>query len=152
IVSINVSKGGVPKLPIAMAQVGKLGIEGDKQKDKRYHGGPERAICLFCIEEIMLLQEAGHPIFVGSTGENLTLSTAHYALLQPGVRLSIGLEVELEITSFAAPCKTIRHSFLNDEFKLMSVKLFPTRSRLYAKVIRDGSIYVDDQVLLLTSD
>ncbi len=147
--SINISKGGVPKLPIAMANVGKLGIEGDKQKDKRYHGGVDRAICLFCVEEIVKLKEAGHPIDIGSTGENLTLSTTQYGLLQPGARLRIGKQVELELTSYAAPCKTIRHSFTNEQFTLISVKLFPHRSRIYARVLTEGVIFVDDAVEIL---
>ncbi|MBP8251701.1 MAG: hypothetical protein KAX40_05015, partial [Herpetosiphon sp.] len=72
IFQINMSKGGVPKTPIHEAQVNELGIVGDVQKDKRYHGGPNRALCLFALELIQQLQAEGHPIYSGSTGENIT--------------------------------------------------------------------------------
>ena len=35
-------------------------------------GDPGRAVCLFSMERILQLQKEGHPIDIGSTGENLT--------------------------------------------------------------------------------
>src|SRR4051812_24910614 len=143
---INISKGGVPKLPIAEAVVAELGIVGDKQKDKRYHGGIERALCLFSLEEIKKLQSEGHSIYPGSTGENLTVSFQDYALLQPGDKLQIGEEVTIEITSYTAPCKTIKNSFSDEQFKRISQKLYPGSSRLYAKVLITGKMRQGDKI------
>jgi hypothetical protein len=39
IVQINVSDGGVPKLPIGRAIVDELGIVGDRHRDVKHHGG-----------------------------------------------------------------------------------------------------------------
>lgn len=146
IVQINISKGGVPKLPIEQAVVGELGIVGDKQKDKRYHGGPERALCLFSLEEIEKLKQEGHPIYPGSTGENLTISFRDYDRLQPGDVLQIGEEVRIEITSYTVPCKTIKDSFEDNKFTRISQKLFPGSSRLYAKVLSGGKIRPGDKI------
>jgi MOSC domain-containing protein YiiM len=41
IVQINVSPGGVPKLPVETARVTEMGIEGDGQRDTKNHGGPD---------------------------------------------------------------------------------------------------------------
>ena len=38
-----------------------------------FHGGPERALCLFSLERILELQAEGHPIFPGAAGENITI-------------------------------------------------------------------------------
>lgn len=143
---IHTSKGGVPKLPVNSVYVAKNGIVGDKQKNKKYHGGPDRAVCLFSIEVIEKLQREGHPIFAGSTGENLTIYYSDYALLKEGVQLRLGEDVVIEITSYAAPCKTITHSFSDGKFSRISQKQFPGCSRLYAKVLQEGWIKKGDSI------
>jgi MOSC domain-containing protein YiiM len=70
VASINLSPGGVPKSRVSGAQVSQLGLEGDAQDDKIHHGGPERAVCLYSVERIRSLQAEGHPIDVGTAGEN----------------------------------------------------------------------------------
>ena len=50
------SDGGVPKRPLPWAQVRAEGIEGDRQEDCRYHGGPDRAVCLYSLDLIEALQ------------------------------------------------------------------------------------------------
>ena len=40
IFQINLSNGGVPKLPVHTATVTPLGLEGDRQNDLEHHGGP----------------------------------------------------------------------------------------------------------------
>ena len=68
---INVSDGGVPKLPVLEATVSNKGVDGDRQRNLKFHGGPDRAICVYSLELIEQLQEEGHPIDPGSSGENL---------------------------------------------------------------------------------
>lgn len=149
IYQINSSKGGVPKTPVFEAEVRFDGIAGDKQKDKRYHGGPERAICLFSIDIIKELRKNGHPIYAGSTGENFTISIENYPLLVPETKIQIGSEVVLQIASYAAPCKTIRASFKDESFTCISQKLFPGQSRLYARVIKEGIVKLGDSIEII---
>jgi MOSC domain-containing protein YiiM len=47
LVQLNVSRGGMPKLPVMFARVTKGGVEGDRQRNLKYHGGPDRAVCVF---------------------------------------------------------------------------------------------------------
>lgn len=146
---ISISKGGVPKLPVLEAQVELNGLLGDKQKNKQFHGGPERAICLFSLQIIERLQSEGHPIHPGSTGENLTISFDQYENLVPGSKLKIGAEVILEISSYTVPCKTIKDSFQAQDFTRISQKLFPGSSRLYARVVQTGLVRVGDVIEVL---
>jgi MOSC domain-containing protein YiiM len=149
IFQLNCSDGGVPKLSVREALLTETGLEGDRQKDLRFHGGPERALCLFPLELILELQGEGHPIYPGSTGENVTVVGVEWENLKPGARLALGDEVVVEITGYAAPCNTIVDSFRGGEFKRISQKLRPGDSRLYARVIRTGRLAVGQPVIVL---
>lgn len=140
IYQINISRGGVPKLPIEIAVVTEEGIRGDYHDDIHSHGGPMRALCLYTVEQIERLQEEGHPIFPGSVGENVTLAGIALDALTPGARLRLGDDVEVEITSHTTPCKTITESFADGDFTRISQKLHPGESRVYARVLRGGEI------------
>ena len=63
VVSLNINPlGGVPKYPVNQIVIRTNGVEGDKQNDLKYHGGPTRAVCLFSFERIEQLRSEGHPI------------------------------------------------------------------------------------------
>ena len=149
IISINISNGGVPKTPLADAQVSRLGLVGDAHSDFRGHGGPERAVCLFPIELIRSLQREGHPIDIGTTGENLTVEGIDWDLVGPGGRIRCGNEVELEVVSYTNPCKTIKESFIDGEFIRISQKVNPGWSRVYARVLSEGKIRRGDPIRVI---
>jgi MOSC domain-containing protein YiiM len=149
IFQLNVSKGGVPKLPVREAVLTAEGLEGDRQRDRRYHGGPERALCLFALERVLELQGEGHPIFPGSVGENLTTFGLDWSRLTPGARLALGDEALVEIASYTSPCKHIAASFAGGDFKRISQKVRPGDSRLYARVLCPGRLAVGQKVSLL---
>ncbi len=150
IVQVNISHGGVPKLPIEAGKVTPLGIEGDYHNDTRDHGGPLRALCLFTLEEIERLQAEGHPIAIGTVGENITLAGIELASLTIGTQLRLGDEVQIEITGFAAPCKTIRESFSDYDFTRISHKVHPGESRVYARILQVGVVRPGDSVRVLS--
>ena len=148
LVSINVSRGGVPKRRVSGASVSLLGLEGDGQDDIKHHGGPERAVCVYSLERIHSLQVEGHPIDVGTVGENVTIEGIDWDLVVPGARLRVGNEVLLEIASFTDPCKTIKGSFIDGKFIRIAQKLHPGWSRVYARVLSEGPIRSGDPVQL----
>ena len=143
--SINTSDGGVPKLPRTSVAVRRTGLEGDRQRDLEYHGGPDRAVSLFSLELIEALRAEGHPIAVGTIGENLTLSGLDWKTLAPGMRLETG-EVALELMSHAAPCRKIAGSFSDRVFTRVAEKAHPGWSRFYARVLKEGTLRVGDRV------
>lgn len=147
IVQINVNPdGGVPKHPVPSAHIHSEGVSGDRQRDLRFHGGPQRAVSLYSAEQIAALQAEGHPIRPGSTGENLTVSGLAWERLAVGTRLRIGAELALEITGYAAPCDNIADSFADGGFKRISQKVHPGWSRLYARVLQPGAVHTGDSV------
>lgn len=147
--SVNVSAGGVPKLPVERAQVGRLGVEGDGHHDLTEHGGPHRAVCLFGLEAIERLQAEGHPVVPGSVGENLTTTGIEWSLLPVGTRARIGDELELEIAGPTAPCATQKPNFRRGRFSRISIDLHPSDSRMYARVLTEGEVAAGDPIRLL---
>lgn len=146
VAAINVSSGGVPKSRVSGAEVSRLGLVGDAQNDTKHHGGPERAICLYSLERIRSLQQEGHPIDIGTAGENVTVEGVDWDLVVPGVQLRLGVHALLEVVSFTNPCKTIRESFIDGEFIRIAHKLHPGWSRVYARVLSEGEIHFGDPV------
>jgi MOSC domain-containing protein YiiM len=154
VVQINVSQGGVPKLPVPAARITRQGVEGDRQRDLRYHGGPERAVSVWSLEVIEALRAEGHPVVPGGAGENLTVSGLDWDAMRPGVRLRIGdaaAGVELEVTAFAAPCPIIRANFTAGSFDRISDKRHPGSSRVYCRVLREGRVAAGEGVSLRAS-
>jgi MOSC domain-containing protein YiiM len=145
VASINLSAGGVPKRRVTDAKVSRLGLEKDAHDDTN-HGGLERAVCLYSMERIRSLQAEGHPIEPGTAGENVTVEGIDWELIVPGVRLRVGEGVLLEVASFTNPCKTIKASFIDGEFIRIAQKLHPGWSRVYARVVSEGSIRSGDPV------
>ncbi len=143
---INVSDGGVPKQPVREARVGETGVEGDRQRNLKVHGGPDRAVCLFSLELLERLQAEGHPIAAGSSGENLTLAGLEWELIKPGVVIAVGPEVRLEVTSYTVPCSHNAPWFLDGDYHRISQKKNPGWSRVYAKVLREGLVRPGDEV------
>ncbi len=148
---VNVSDGGVPKRPVFEARVGKTGVEGDRQENLKFHGGPDRAVCLYSLELIERLQDEGHSIDAGLSGENLTLAGLDWDAMRPGVRLAVGPEIELEVTGYTSPCSKNGRWFRDEDFPRMSQKTNPGWSRVYAKVLREGVVRPGDTVELRQS-
>jgi len=145
--SINVSDGGVPKLPRSAAEVRFGGVSGDRQRDLRHHGGPTRAVSLYSLELIQALRAEGHSLAPGAIGENLTLAGVVWERMVPGAKLEVG-EARLELTAYAAPCSNLLACFRDGEFKRVSQKVHPGWSRIYARVLREASVQVGDPVSL----
>ena len=148
VVSLNVSNGGVPKRPVTVARVSRSGLQNDAQNDQKHHGGPEKAVCLYSLERIKGLQAEGHPIRIGTAGENVTVAGLDWDLVVPGSRVRLGERVLLEVASFTNPCRTIKDSFIEGRFGRISQNRHAGWSRVYARVLSEGEIRVGDAVEL----
>jgi MOSC domain-containing protein YiiM len=124
------------------------GLEGDWQRNRKHHGGPARAVCLFSLERIEALQAEGHPITPGATGENVTIAGLDWSRVVPGARLRLGAVCELEVSSFTEPCRTIRHAFLRGDSDRIDQDRHPGWSRVYARVLTEGEVATGDAVTL----
>jgi len=148
LLQVNVSPGGVPKLPVSAARITSEGVEGDRQREDTVHGGPHRAVSILGIEAIRRVAAEGHPIAPGTTGENLTTEGFDVSGLPVGTRLAIGDDLILELSAPTNPCRTIRHSFRDLRFGRLGVATHPNDSRMYARVISPGTVRAGDLIRL----
>ena len=142
IFQLNVSNGGVPKLPIAVGHVERTGITGDRQANRVHHGRPWQAVCLWSAEQVDRLAAQGHPIRYGSAGENLTLRGLTWPTLRAGTRLQVGSAL-LEVTTVAVPCRKNAQWFQGGEFRLLW-----ENARRYARVLEAGTARPGDAVVV----
>jgi MOSC domain-containing protein YiiM len=147
---INVSAGGVPKHAVPEARITADGLSGDRQRNRRIHGGRDRAVCLYSIECIAALRAEGHGITAGGAGENLTIAGLEWTAICPGDVLIIG-SVRLEILSYNSPCRFNAQWFLHGDYMRISQQRYPGWSRLYARVLEEGLVRQGDSVMV-TSD
>jgi MOSC domain-containing protein YiiM len=157
IVQINVSPGGVPKLPIPVGRVHSLGIEGDGHAHPDIHGGPRQAL-LFIAEEVLdELNLRGYPVFPGALGENVTTRGIDPRSLRIGQHWRLGPEVIVQMTKVRVPCSTV-HVYgdtIGAEIYDKQVKAGDVTSPrwaasgMYASVVVPGTIRPGDIVALL---
>lgn len=145
---VSLSDGGVPKRAVASAVITNNGLAGDRQRNRKYHGGPDRAVCLFSLEVIEALRDEGHSIGPGLTGENLTVAGLDWRQLAPGDRLAIGEHVRLELTGYTAPCRLNAQWFSDGNFGRIAQEAYPGWSRLYARVLSEGVVKTGDAVVV----
>ena len=148
VTGLHTSNGGVPKLPVEILTITTDGCLGDKQNDLRYHGGTKKAVCIFQEEIIAQLNQQGHPISAGTTGENILVQGIEIGEIQPGSVVRFP-NVELVITQDAPPCKTIKESFIDGNFSVISHKKFPNLTRWYACVTKEGQVELNDSVEII---
>ena len=143
--SLQASSGGAPKLSIPLAEIGPGGVLGDVQGNRRNHGRPWQAVCLYSSDLIEALVAEGHPIAAGSTGENLTIGGIDWSRMRGGLTIAIG-EVVLRTSSPAAPCHKIGDSFTARHWNRIDHVERPGWARWYASVLSGGTVSPGDAV------
>jgi MOSC domain-containing protein YiiM len=97
------------------------------------------------------MQDEGHSIDAGSSGENLTLAGLAWDTLEPGTQLKIGPDALLEVASYCAPCEWNARWFRDGDISRISQRTNPGWSRLYARVLESGVVRPGDVVEILKS-
>jgi len=143
VTQINTSGGGVPKLPVESATISAAGVSGDRQNDRRHHGRPIQAVCLWSSDVITTLQEEGHPVAPGNAGENLTIAGVDWAAIRPGTQLRVG-SVPMLVSAYAIPCAKNAQWFHDRNFNRMLHDRNPGFSRIYAIPLGSGTVNTGD--------
>jgi MOSC domain-containing protein YiiM len=143
------SRSAIDKRPVdSPVYVGALGLEGDEQFEKQVHGGPDKAVYAYALEDLAWWSaQLGRPIAPGFIGENLTLEGIDLGALRPGDELFAG-EVVLRVTEPRDPCSKLAARIGEPSF----VKRFgrAARTGAYCAVDRPGRIARDDAVTVVT--
>ncbi len=157
IVQINLSRGGLPKRPVAKAAyLTPLGFEGDSVAHSNVHGGPQKAVLLIGAEVTDELITRGYPLFYGALGENLTTRGIDRRQIRVGQRFRIG-EAVIEITKTRGPCSEldVYGAALKDEIYDRAVKSGDATSPrwgmsgFYASVTTTGLVRAGDIITMV---
>jgi MOSC domain-containing protein YiiM len=140
VVSINTSKGGIPKLPVESTRLTFAGLGGDGHNHAK-HNTPLQAVCLQDLEKLEELGDNGYRLIPGQTGENLTVKGLNVNQLPLGTVLKFSGGVVLEISKVRKPC------YVMDAIDLRLKEDVLGRHGMYAKVLHEGFLKVGEEIL-----
>lgn len=129
----------IDKRPVdGPVEVTELGLDGDTQCDRRYHGGPDKALYAYALEDNRWWsQRLDRDIPPGTFGENLTISGLDVNAAEIGETWQIG-DVVVEVRCPRTPCTNLAHRMgmprFNQRFRRTG------RVGAYLKVCQVGSI------------
>jgi MOSC domain-containing protein YiiM len=140
IVSINISdKKGVRKKPVdSVAIKENYGIESDAHASEKWH----RQISLLALESIEKMQAMGLKVGPGDFAENITTQGIDLPVLPIGTRMTIGDEVEVEVSQIGKVCHT-RCAIYHQAGDCVMPK-----EGIFVKVLEGGSIKKGDEIVL----
>ena len=144
VVSLNISKGGIPKWPVESVRVNFAGIEGDGHNHEK-HWRSEQAVCLQDIEKLVQLRHEGYVLHCGTTGENIDVCHLNVNELPLGAVLNFSGGVQLEISKIRHPCYVLDgiHSKLKETII--------GRCGMYARVLREGILKPGETIRVVRS-
>lgn len=136
----------IDKRPIdGPVRVGRYGVRGDVQADRKHHGGPDKAVYAYDQAEAdHWSAELGQEVPAGRFGENLRVSGLPVDDAEIGERWRIGETLELEVTGPRTPCATFGRWLSQDGW----VRRFTARGRpgAYLSVLTPGEVCAGDSV------
>ena len=98
-------RSGIDKKPVpGRVAVGELGLDGDVQVNRRYHGGEGQAVYAYAQEDAEhWIAELGRELPPGRFGENLRTTGLDLRNAVLGERWQVGTAL-LEVTAWRIPC------------------------------------------------
>jgi len=133
---------GIFKQPVEMpVWLGKEGLAGDAQADRRVHGGPEKALHQYPVAHYARLAEAfpdAAPLLMpGSLGENLSVPGWDEVNISIGDVFQLG-DAKIQVSQPRSPCWKIDHRFGAD-----GMAQFIAEQRItgwYFRVLEEGAV------------
>jgi MOSC domain-containing protein YiiM len=124
-----------------------VNLEGDEQADRKAHGGPDKAVYAYAVEDLRWWQkEIGRSIPYGGFGENLTTEGIEVNDALVGERWEIGTAL-FEVSEPRVPCWRLGVR-MNDA-------LFPRRFTeamrpgAYLRIIAEGDVTATDEIRIV---
>jgi MOSC domain-containing protein YiiM len=121
-----------------------VNLDGDRQADLTVHGGPNKAVYAYAIEETRAWEEElGRPLGAGAWGENLTTEGVDVSGAVLGERWRIGTTL-LEVVQPRLPCFKLALKMGDPTF----VRRFAQASRpgAYLKIVEEGDLGAGDAI------
>lgn len=123
-----------------------VNLDGDDQADRSVHGGPDKAVYAYAIEEIREWEaELGRGLEAAAFGENLTTERVDVSGALIGQRWRIGTTL-LEVAQPRLPCFKLGIRFGTPGF----VRRFAQAARpgAYLRIIEEGHLQAGDEIAI----
>lgn len=103
---------GISKLPTSeKIYLNALGFEGDGVADNKNHGGPDKAVCAYCLDHFPFWKkEIGKKLSPGAFGENLSVTGLLETDIHLGDQFKIG-DAVIECSQPRQPCYKLNKKF-----------------------------------------
>jgi MOSC domain-containing protein YiiM len=139
------NRSGIDKRPVpGRVGVGELGLDGDVQVNRRYHGGEGQAVYAYAQEDAdWWAAELGRDLPPGRFGENLRTTGLDLTDAVLGERWQVGTAL-LEVTACRIPCANFERFWGVPQL----VKRFTAHgaSGAYLRVLQTGEVGAGDEV------
>lgn len=138
--------GAAKELVSGPIHVGRLGLAGDEQGNLAVHGGPDKAVLLYCAEHYATWRAEGFDVPDGGFFENVTVAGVSEADVQLGDTWRLGTAT-VQVTQPRRPCRTLadRHG----RKRLPQEVQASGRSGFYVRVLVEGHVATGDRFTLL---
>lgn len=128
--------------------VNSTNIEGDKQANLKYHGGPDKAICCFPAEHFNFWRTElgrGEEFGFGAFGENFTLQGLTEDQVCIGDTFTVGTAV-VQVTQPRQPCINLARKW--DSAEMPARMIAAGHTGYYLRVLTPGEIGAGDPMTL----
>ncbi len=121
-----------------------VNLEGDDQADRKAHGGPDKAVYAYAIEDAQWwAEELGRSLEFGELGENLTTEGIEVTNALVGERWEIGSTV-LEVSEPRVPCWRLAVRMEDNSFPRRFMKA--GRPGAYLRIAVEGTLGSGDKI------
>jgi MOSC domain-containing protein YiiM len=125
--------------------VGPLGLDGDTQVARQFHGGVDRAVYAYADDDAdHWIRALSRPIAPGGLGENLRLRGLAVSSARIGERWRFSSGLVLEVTAPRTPCRKLQ-GFL-DVPDMIGRFISAGRPGAYLRVLENGTVAAGDRI------
>ena len=138
-------KSAIWKSPVAGRVAARgVNLDGDDQADRKAHGGPDKAIYAYAVEDVRWWErELARSLEHGQFGENLTTEGIDVNEAEVGERWQVGTAL-LEVSEPRVPCWRLAVRMNDKSF----VRRFTEASRpgAYLRIVVEGLVGAGDEI------
>ncbi|MFK8067148.1 MAG: MOSC domain-containing protein [Gammaproteobacteria bacterium] len=141
---------GIFKTPVSdPIRLTDLGLEGDFQADQQVHGGLDKAVHHYAVENYELLKEAlphlAEKFLPGTIGENFSSENFSEKNVHIGDTFSVGSAI-IQVSQPRRPCWKVNHKYGNGH--LVNLLMQHHITGWYYRVVQEGIVQAGDEIIL----
>ncbi len=124
-----------------------VNLAGDDQADRKAHGGYDKAVYAYAVEDARWWEERiGRPFAYAEFGENLTTEGIEVNDARVGERWSVGTAI-LEVSEPRIPCWRLGVRMNDDQFLRAFTEAL--RPGVYLRIVAEGDVGAGDEIRVI---